>query len=145
MKILEVTNSSNIGSYKNTPNCKPIEIKHNKIQKGSHSKWHKSNLTESQQWLLESSKIDKEELCNAIYSELVNTYDAIYKSIDSPKLSYSDIDKNEYTVNKFIRTYLLSKVIDALESTDISTAISDVIKSSAVKDRINRLSNNLIR
>lgn len=113
MKILEVTNASNIGSYKNMPNIEPIEPrKHNKPIKGSYKQLiSKSKVTENRQLslFLNNFGYTEDEIIQIIYGRILqdSRWDNIVRAVDNDKLSAASIDINIHNIQETIKNEIL--------------------------------------
>lgn len=145
MKIMEVTNSSNIGSYKNTPNCNPIHINHGRVKPGSRASWKEELLTENNQITLSDLGLSPSEMANVIYSELRNSYEGINNLVDSDKLSARELQHNEYTIKKRISDQIMPEVLSEVEFGGDISEVSKILNSKPFRFKINRLITNLAK
>ena len=143
MKIIEVTNSSNIGSYKNTPNCEPVHINHGKVKPGSRASWKEELLTENNQITLSDLGLSPSDMTDVIYTELRNSYEGINNLVDSDKLSAKELQHNEDMIKKRITSQIMPEVLSEMEFGGELSEVSKILNSKPFRFKINRLITNL--
>lgn len=138
---IEVTNPSNIGSFKNTPCCKAATIpKHNKPVAGSRRDWHKyhERLSES---LVDINDCSKRDLCFEIKSHILQSdrWSGIAYSVDNDESAGANIS-NEIELDDLISDKILPACLSYATTHNISEIdINRILSLPEVKRLLDKL------
>lgn len=142
---IEATNPSNIGGFKNTPNCSPSQPRiHDKPEKGSYKDWIKDKLTENKHIFLEDMNLTEEEVISSCMSEILQDekYPYISYWLDNEVDNAAVLESNEKELYSFIKGILLplaDKEYAERSITEIS--VKDICKSG--KNELDKLEYSL--
>lgn len=114
MQILknEATNCSNIGSYKNTLNVKPLTW--HRVYKLEEAK--KMIPNETYEDILNKFGTSMDTVISIIMLQLLDTYPYLNELVDSEELSSAEIDKHDAQIRGAIESTLSDLVIEHIES-----------------------------
>lgn len=104
---IEATNPSNVGSYKNTPNCAAAKLTaHDKPVAGSRKNWHKHTLISEA--IIDISACTKSDLVEEIKSHVLQSdrWLGIAYSIDND-ISAGELINNEFDLDDIIENKIL--------------------------------------